>query len=519
MSDSTVTFIVLGVTVAVFVWDRLPVAVVAVGVALSLWATGVLSLDDALEGFGDPTVLFIASLFVVSEGLNAAGVTSWAGHELIARVGESRTRLIVLMLLLVAVLTALISVNGSVAALVPVAVVLAIRLRRAPSQLLMPLAFGAHAGSLLALTGTPVNVLVAGAAADAGVGRFGFFSFAVAGIPLVAGTIAIVVLFGERLLPQRSARSITRDFSTHARTLIEQWELDHPEDALLTRTSGVAEVIVPPRSELAGERVFPGMVTESGDLIVLGVQRGGEELPGESELEVGDTLLLQGSWSDLDRHLAGDEVVVVDPPELVRRAMPLGAGAKRAIAVLAAMVVLLATGAVPPAVAGLLAAGALVVGGVLSIEQAYRGISWTTVILVAGMIPLSTAMIGSGAAEQLADRLVSLVGDAGPHVLLLGLFVLTAVLGQLISNVATALIVIPIAVAAAGEMDVSAKPALMAVAVSAAASFITPVATPANLMVMEPGGYRFGDYWKLGLPMLALFGVIAVFWVPVFWRF
>jgi di/tricarboxylate transporter len=519
MSDSTVTFIVLGVTVAVFVWDRLPVAVVAVGVALSLWATGVLSLDDALAGFGDPTVLFIASLFVVSEGLDASGVTSWAGRELIARVGESRTRLIVLMMLLVAVLTALISVNGSVAALIPVAVVLAIRLRRPPSQLLLPLAFGAHAGSLLALTGTPVNVIVSNAAADAGAGRFGFFSFALAGVPLVAGAILIVLAFGERLLPRRSARSITRDFSDHARTLIEQWELDHPQEALLTRTTGVAEVIVPPRSALAGERLFPGMVTESGDLVVLGVQRGGEELSGGHVLEVGDTLLLQGSWSDLDRHLAGDEVVIVDPPELVRRAIPLGAGAKRALFVLFAMVVLLATGAVPPAVAGLLAAGALVVGGVLTIEQAYRGISWTTVILVAGMIPLSTAMLGSGAADTLADQLVSLVGDAGPHVLLLGLFVFTAVLGQLISNVATALIVIPIAVAAAGEMDVSAKPALMAVAVSAAASFITPVATPANLMVMEPGGYRFGDYWKLGLPMLALFGVIAVLWVPLFWRF
>jgi di/tricarboxylate transporter len=515
MSDSTITFIVLGAAVVVFIWDRLPVAVVALGVALSLWATGVLELDQSLGGFGDPTVIFIASLFVVSEGLDASGVTSWAGRELLARVGESRTRLLVLMMLLVAALTALISVNGSVAALIPVAVLLAIRLRRSPSQLLLPLAFGAHAGSLLALTGTPVNVIVSDAAADAGAGRFGFFSFALAGLPLVAGTIAIVVLFGERLLPQRAARSITRDFSEHARTLIEQWELDHPEDALLTRTTGVAEVVVPPRSELAGERVFAGMVTDSGDLVVLGVQRKGEELEGECKLAVGDTLLVQGTWRDLDRHLG--EVLVVDPPELVRRAVPLGQGAKRALAVLAAMVVLLATGAVPPAVAGLLAAGALVVLGVLSIEQAYRGISWTTVILVAGMIPLSTAMVSSGAAGQLADRLVSIVGDAGPYALLAGLFVFTAVLGQLISNVATALIVIPVAVSAAADMDVSAKPALMAVAVSAAASFLTPVATPANLMVMEPGGYRFGDYWKLGLPLLALFGVVAIFLVPVFW--
>jgi di/tricarboxylate transporter len=95
--------------------------------------------------------------------------------------------------------------------------------------------------------------------------------------------------------------------------------------------------------------------------------------------------------------------------------------------------------------------------------------------------------------------------------------VLTAALGQLISNMATALIVIPIALSAAAEMDVSPEPVLMAVAVSAAAAFLTPVATPANLMVMGPGGYRFGDYWKLGLPLLALFGVVAVVLVPVFW--
>ena len=91
MSDETITFLVLAATVVVFVWDKLPVAVVAVGVALSLWATGVLDLEQALAGFGDPTVLFIASLFVVSESLDATGVTAWAGQRLVSRVGESRT--------------------------------------------------------------------------------------------------------------------------------------------------------------------------------------------------------------------------------------------------------------------------------------------------------------------------------------------------------------------------------------------------------------------------------------------
>ena len=520
MSDSTITFLILAAAVVVFVWDYLPVAIVAVGVALSLWATGVLSLDQALSGFGDPTVIFIASLFVVSEGLDASGVTAWLGQQLTALAGESRTRLLVFTMLLVAGLTALINPNGSVAALLPVAVVTAMRLGRSPSQLLLPLAFGAHAGSLLVLTGSPVNVIVSGAAQDAGVGSFGFFAFALVGVPLVAGTIAIVVLFGDRLIPDRTARTSSRNFSTHARTLVESYELDQDPDELLTPRAGLAEVVVPPRSELIGESVFPGMVSDSGDLIVRAVHRKGENQAEETALAAGDTLLLQGSWGALERRLDAPDLLAVDDPGLVRRqAVPLGVGAWAAIGILAAMVVLLATGAVPAAVAGLLAAGAMVVLRVLTIDEAYHGVSWTTVILVGGMIPLSTAMTTSGAAEKLANALVDVIGDAGGYALLLGLFVLTVALGQLISNTATALIVIPVSLSAATDVGVSAKPVLMCVAVAAAASFLTPVATPANLMVMSPAGYRFGDYWKLGLPLTVLFGVVAVLLVPVFWRF
>ena len=506
----------LAAVIVVFVWDRLPVGIVAIGTALALWATGVLELEQALAGFGDPTVIFIASLFVVSEALHATGVTSWAGQQLIARAGGSRTRLVVFTMLLVAVLTALISVNGAVAALVPVVVVMTVRLGRRPSELLIPLAFGAHAGSLLVLTGTPVNVIVSDAADEAGVGRFGFLEFGLVGVPLLAGTIVMVVLLGERLLPERSPPTITRDFSQHARTLAEQYGLD--ANALLTRRSGVVEVVIPPRSEVVGDTVFPGMATERGDLVVLAVQRRGADVEEETALEVGDTLLLQGSWQALDERIDDPDLLLVDSPRAVRgQAVPLGFRAKEALAVLGGMVVLLATGAVPPAVAGLLAAGAVVLLHVLTPEQAYRGISWTTVVLVAGMISLSTAMTETGAAKQLADGLLSVVD--GGYALLLGLFLLTAVLGQLISNMATALIVVPIALSAAQELDLSPKPVLMAVNVSAAASFLTPVATPANLMVMVPGGYRFADYWKLGVPLLALFGVVAVLLVPVFWSF
>lgn len=231
----------------------------------------------------------------------------------------------------------------------------------------------------------------------------------------------------------------------------------------MSRESGVAEVVIPSRSELVGETAFPGMVTSSGDLIVLTIRRAGQNLEdGKTELREGDTLLLRGSWGALDKNLEGPEVLVVDPPDAVRRqAVPLGPGSKRAIAVLVGTVVLLATGAVPAAVASVLGACAMVVLGVLTVEKAYLSISWTTVVLIGAMIAVSTAVKDTGAARQIADALVDVVGGAGPYALLSGLFVLTATLGQLISNTATALIVIPIAVSAANQLDVSPRPVLM----------------------------------------------------------
>jgi hypothetical protein len=153
---------------------------------------------------------------------------------------------------------------------------------------------------------------------------------------------------------------------------------------------------------------------------------------------------VQGTWRALEANDDDADVLVVDSPNLVRRqAVPLGPGSGRTIAVLVGMVLVLAIGAVPPAVASLVAACALVLLGVLTPSQAYRAISWTTIVLIGGMVPLSHALQSTGAAEHIAQALVRLVGDAGPYPLLLGMILITAVLGQLISNTATALVVIP----------------------------------------------------------------------------
>ncbi len=602
MSDATVSLSILAAVVVLFVWNRFPVELVAVGAALALFFSGVLTLDESLAGFGDPAVILIAALFVVSEGLDATGVTTWLGRMLVEKSGGSSRRLLVFTMLLSAGLTALIGLNGTVAALLPMAVMVAVRRGFPTSQLLMPLAFAGSAGGLLLLTGSPVNVVISEAAADAGVGAFGLVEFALVGIPLVAGTVLIVLMFGSRLLPERESSMVPPDLSQQAAVLVEhysldnvlhlragpssnllgrtraRWELDgypgikvitvldaasqrpvsdglvgvgdritvvgDPDVArryaadhelrveavrgstditqsLLTRDSGAAEVVIPPRSRFVGEEVSPGRVVLGGSLIILAIERQGKDQgPGTTVLQAGDSLLVEGDWASLTEAAGARDVLVVDSPDLVRRqAVPLGPGSIPAIVVLAAMVVLLATAIVPPVVAALLAACAMVLLRVVSVQQAYRGISWTTVLLVAGMIPISTAITKSGAGATVAEILVGAVGGAGPLALLAALFVLTVVFGQLISNTATALVVIPIAVSAAAQLGVSARPVLMSVCVAAAAAFLTPVATPANMMVMGPGGYRFGDYWRLGLVLVLLFFAVSVGLVPLVWRF
>jgi hypothetical protein len=235
------------------------------------------------RGFGDPATVFVASLFVASAALEKTGVTAWVGQALIRGAGTSRAWLLGLMMLCCGGLSALISVNGAVAALLPVVVILAVRLRRAPSQMLMPLVFGAHAGSMLALTGTPVNVLLLDAAQDAGLEPFGYFEFAWVGVPLLAGTIAVGILFGRRLLPHRESRALPPDLSDHARTLVEQFRLGDDLHQLRVRAG----------SPISGRPRIGFALPEGAGLGLVTVRRDAAEAR-IATVEPGDTLLVRG---------------------------------------------------------------------------------------------------------------------------------------------------------------------------------------------------------------------------------
>ncbi len=602
MSDATIVFLVILAALALFIWNKIPAVIVAIGVSLALFFTGILTGGEVLAGLGDPTVILIAGLFVVGAGLEASGVTTWAGQVLVKKSGGNKTRAFLLLCLLAALATATISVNGTVAALLPMVIVVALRLGEPTSQLLLPLCFAAHSSTMLTLLGAPLNVIARNMAEEAGYG-IGFFEFAVAGVPIFVGSVIIMLLTKKFLLPKRNGASLPADFSAHAQTLIEQYRIEdglhalrvrgtspyvgkardavdlkgypglslvaiqegedgkpiarptiaegdmillrgereplgrlatqqhlalHSGDevggvaqTLFNKGSGLAEVVIPTRSKLVGQTVFPGMSARDGDLMVLAVQRGGEDLGAKpTELQVGDHLLLQGTWQALDKHLADPQVIVVDSPEVVRRqAIPLSHRAWEAIAVLVALVVMLVGNWFPAALVAVICSVALVLLRVLTVPQAYKGIDWNTCILVGGMIPLATAMRKTGAAELLADQLILVVGGLGPRAILAGLFLVTFALTSVMSNTAAALVMLPIAVATGAELGVSPMALIIAVTVGAHAALLTPVATPVNLMVVGPGGYKFGDYWKYGLPIGIWWLVVVAFLVPLYWKF
>lgn len=598
MDDATLTLIVLAATVGLFVWNRLSVGLVAVLCALALYVTGLVDARTAVAGLGDPIIIFIACLFILAGALESTGVTAWAGRQIVERSGSTRGKLLIALMGMSALMAAAVTPNGAAAALLPVVVAAARRSGSRPSTMLMPVAFAASAGGLLVLSGSPVNVIVSDALFDATGERFGFFEFAIVGVPLLAITILVSVLIGPRTIPDVDSADVPSDLGEHLSTVLSHYRLERgfyrlrvrrssslvglplPElelpdgvtligvqhesgvpaeleserieardvlvltgeseqiaalvgplglqvvatpltrrtrEALLGRDAGLAEVVVAPRSGVIGQHVFPGQVRS--DLTLLGVRRMGRDLGDRATvLEEGDLLLMHGPWHAVQRLAGSSDVLLVDDPDLVRRQnAPLGPAAWRALAMLAVTVTLLATGVTLPAVAGLVGAAGIVLLKVLTPAQAYRSVSWQTLVLIGGLIPLSSAIDSSGLASQVAGGLVTVVADGGPHLLLAALFLLTLVLGQVVSNTATVLVVAPIALAAAADVGMSPVPVLMLVAVAGAASFLTPIATPANMIVMGPGGYKFGDYWRLGIVTTALWFVVAIVLIPLVW--
>lgn len=628
------TFVVLAITITFFIFGRLRADVVALLSLLTLFLAGIITLDQALSGFGDSTVVMIAALFVVGDGLSRTGVTAWLGERMLRLAGSNKVRLLVVMMAGTAILSAFISNTGTVATLMPAVISAAWRIGSVPSKFLIPLAFAANTGGLLTLTGTPPNIIVNESLMAAGREGFGYFEFALIGLPLLVAAILYMQLFGRKLLPARkvderpaglteSVGELVRDYTIesnlywlrvrygsplvgltleeaalgrdyHVSVLriehpvrvngrqddltilkprgvkesLEKLQTDHmdsvpgpdtkirandvllvkgsPEaidrvmlqfnvgvqkasgadqdlaDMLLSHEVGIAEVLLTPKSAYIGRTVSQGHFAEKFNVQVLNIRRQDKQVEfSQSRLRFGDALLVRGRWQDIE--LMGNErrnfVVVGSPESMARQVVELNRQALIASLALISMIVLMVTGIVPTVMAALIAAIVMVLGGCLSMEQAYRSVSWSSVVLIATMIPMSIALQVTGGAEFLADGLVNSLGSFGPLALMSSIFLLTTALSQVINNSATTVLVAPIVLQAANDLGVSPYPMMMIVAISASTAFLTPIGTTTNLMVSAPGSYSFDDFFKVGLPLIVIFLLVSLALVPQIWPF
>jgi len=277
-----------------------------------------------------------------------------------------------------------------------------------------------------------------------------------------------------------------------------------------------------PESKLIGKTLGELDFRSHDRVTVLAVRHRGEPLPANlatQPLDFGDTLLVGRTWVDIGHLAEGREsLVVLNWPAEYQERLPARRRAPAAVSIVVLMVGVMAFELLPNAATALLAALAMIASGCVRAEAIYRVINWKTVVLVAGLLPLATALKKTGATVLMAQGLVTALGSLGPLAMLAVVFLVTAVVGLFLSNSATAVLIAPVAIEAAQTLHVPPQAFAMTVAIACCAAFVTPVSSAVNMLVMEPGGYRFGDYVKLGLPLLGLTMLVTIALVTVLYR-
>jgi di/tricarboxylate transporter len=325
---------------------------------------------------------------------------------------------------------------------------------------------------------------------------------------LRAGDVLLVDLFA----PGTDAEALRDKYALEAMPLTGDYFTDRSQEI------GMAEVILPATSELAGKTVAGTRFRDRYGLTVVGLRRGvvaqGRGLENEV-LKAGDTLLVIGPWKAIRNvQLHGRDLVVFNLPVELDEVLPVAGKAPHAVCCLALVVALMVSGLVPnvqAALVGCLLLGAL---GVIDLDSAYRSIHWKSLVLIVGMLPFSLALQKTGGVELARDALMALTGGAGTYAVLACLFAITALLGLFISNTATAVLMAPVALAVADELKASPYPFAMIVALAASTAFMTPISSPVNTLVVGPGDYTFGDFVRVGVPFSVVVLVVSVVLVP-----
>lgn len=580
-----------------FVTEKLPMDVTALFIlSIMLIASPIthLTLNDAISGFSNPAVLTIATLFILGHALHKTGVLEYLVISLNKLARKNLSLGMLIYFTSIALASAFVNNTAIVAIFIPVTVKLAQKFKISPSKVLIPLSYAAIMGGTLTLIGTSTNLIVNSILVESsGTSSLGMFEFSKYGLFIIVVGAIYLMIFGNRLLPNRAVtssltksyhlggyltemeisedsplvgttcvkRAINQNYDVMVLNILRNGKLIRtsvPETTLnagdilfvrgdlegfirmkevekinmltdmklnqeeLTKEDNVlVECLVTDKSNIIGKSLMEINFKQKFDSFVLAIRREGAILRkkiAHTVIHAFDTMLIYGPRRSIHELAQSDDYIVISEVEATLKKHRLWWITPAAIG----LVVLLAALSIVPILKGaILAFVLLLVTRVLTPNEAYHAIRWQVIVMIAAMIPLGHVIQTSGTAAWIGSQMTSLahvIPESMRAVALLSLvYLITMIMTETSSNAATAIIMTPISIAVAGNMGLDPRPFVFAICFAASASFATPVGYQTNLMVYGPGGYKFTDYIRIGLPLSIILWILATIMIPVIW--
>jgi len=566
------TLMLLGAAIILFVHNKIRMDVVALLVMLSFYLSGILSIQEILVGFSDPNIILIALLFIVGESLVRTGIAYRVSDGILKVAGNSEAKVLILLkrLMMPLSVAGLISGMMTLIATAPNLVVNAELVK--DTNLRLEFFDFTPIGLLILALGMGYMLIVRRWLSDNNdesnqdtmqssmnelINEYGLKDrtkrlVVKSTSPFVGKTLdqlhlrssyQLNVLAIERwkhfrpsyIMPLGTSEIKAKDilmvdlercdfnFDMFCQEFhLEPAEIKSQSFDQQARSIGMAELIIVPNSACIGKTTAELQFRTKYGLNVVGIKRDGVVLSDafKEKYRSGDLLLVIGDWRLIqamrDRR---KDFLVLNYPKEMERAVPAQRQAPLALLSILTMVVLMVSGVVPNVVAALIGCLMLAYFRCVDAKSAYDSIQWPSLILIIGMMPFSTALQKTGGVESAVKWLTQIIDGWGMYPVLIVLFVFCALVGLFISNTATAILMAPIAISLAQQLNVSPVPFAMVVAIAASAAFMTPVSSPVNTMVVGPGGYKFADFIKIGVPFTLIVMLVTVFIVPILFPF
>ncbi|MBB6469998.1 di/tricarboxylate transporter [Aminobacter lissarensis] len=584
-TDQMMSFAVIALMMAAFVWGRFRYDLVACGALIAAVAIGIVPQAEAFSGFSDDIVIIVGSALLVSAGVARSGIMEYAIQRFAPDVSSVRAQL-ALLVIIVTILSAFVKNIGALAIMIPIAFQFARRSNTSPSVFLMPMAFGSLLGGLMTLVGTSPNIVVSRVRQEMTGEAFSMFDFTPVGATLAVSGLFFLVLF-YWLLPVRTRASASihealdvNNYVTEARLVADSTVVGKTLADLLKLGGARAVVTSILRSRALHVTPFPDVILREGDILLiegvpealdsivtqaklsvtgsrdsaggkhaaaaveavigenssliggsaqrlalydrfnvnlLAVSRKGERIQerlGAVTLRMGDVVVLQGN-----RQTLPDILRELGCLPLAERSILLGS-VRRGIVPLAILVAAMgatALGLLPVALAFFTAAVAMVLFRVIPLREVYGAIDGPILVMLAALIPVSDSLRRTGATDIISAWLAEFASTLPPAGALTLIMVVAMAVTPFLNNAATVLVVAPIAAGFATTLGYRPEAFLMAVAIGAGCDFLTPIGHQCNTLVMGPGGYRFSDYPRLGLPLSLLVILVAVPMLMLVW--